>query len=68
MGSIVFAERFIPVSNIYLVLIQVPTGILSYFILSKLFHIESYSYLLDVLKNYVHEKPGILQKLSRNHK
>lgn len=68
MGSIVFAESFIPVSNLYLVLIQVPTGILSYFILSKLFHIESYSYLLDVLKNYVHEKPGILQKLSRNHK
>lgn len=30
MGSIVFAESFIPVSNIYLVLIQVPTGILFY--------------------------------------
>lgn len=66
MGIIVFAEGFIPVSNLLLVIIQVPSGVLSYFLLSKIFHVESYSYLLDVFMGYKKDKPGILQKIHKN--
>lgn len=56
MGIIVFAENFIPINDIIKLVIQIPTGICIYLGFSKLFKIESYSYIVDMMKKRVNER------------
>lgn len=53
MGACVYLVTFIPVSNIVTLLIQIPLGIIVYWLGSKLFRIESYNYIVNIINSYV---------------
>ena len=56
MGSLVYCINFISI-NIYFILItQILTGIILYVLLSKIFKLDSYLYLVDLFKQYINKK------------
>lgn len=56
MGLIVYSVLLLNLSNIVTLLIQIPLGVLIYVLGSKLLHIESYEYILTLLKSYIKKK------------
>lgn len=56
MGVIVYAVTFLKLSSIITLVIQIPVGVLVYWIGSKLFHLESYEYIVGMLKNFRNKK------------
>lgn len=56
MGGAVYAITFLQFNSILTLLIQIPVGILLYWGLSKLLHIESYEYIVGILKSFRKKK------------
>lgn len=56
MGAAVFCVTFLKLPDVITLLIQVPLGVVIYFGCSKLFHIDSFEYILGVAKNYLPKK------------
>lgn len=50
MGAIIFALNYLNISTSKLLVLQIIIGILSYILLSKLFKIESYNYLIKTIR------------------
>ena len=58
MGVSVYCVRFIGLADIFTLLIQIPTGVLIYWLLSKLLHIDSYEFLIDTVRGLLNKKGG----------
>ena len=58
MGILVYCVQFIGLDDIFTLLIQIPTGILIYWLLSKLLHIDSYEFLIDTVRGLFNKKGG----------
>ena len=56
MGGIVYCVNFLGLSDIITLLIQVPLGVAIYALGAKLFRMESFDYLLDVIKSIIGKK------------
>lgn len=56
MGIIVYFVSFLHLNSLITLLIQVPIGVIVYWLFSKLFHIESYEYIVGMLKNFRKKK------------
>lgn len=56
MGAIVYCVQFIELNDILTLLIQVPVGAIIYVVLSKLFHIDSFEYLVNTVKGLFHKQ------------
>lgn len=56
MGVCVFAVQFLKLTDILSLLIQIPLGICIYVFGSKLFHIDSYEYVIGILKGFAKRK------------
>ncbi len=56
MGAIVYAVTFLKLSSVITLVIQIPVGVVVYWVGSKLFHIESYEYIVGMLKNFRKKK------------
>ena len=56
MGAIVYGVSFLHLNDIITLLIQVPLGALIYIAGSKLFRIDSFEYILSILKNILKGK------------
>lgn len=52
MGGIVYCVQFIGLNDIFTLLIQVPVGVILYITGSKLFHIDSFEYILSTVKGF----------------
>ena len=59
MGGIVFCITLFGFSNISTLLIQIPLGVVIYFAGSKLFHIDSFEYILSIAKQYLPMKKEV---------
>ena len=60
MGVIVYCVQFIGLNDILTLLIQVPVGIIAYVVGSKIFHIDSFDYLMSTVKGFLHkQKKGV---------
>lgn len=55
MGAIVFGIQFIGLKSSLTLLIQIPLGILVYISGSKLFHIDSFEYIVNTVKGLFHK-------------
>ncbi len=53
MGSMVWCISLFHLPDVIQVLIQVPVGVAIYILLSKLFHIEAYEYLKNILRQRI---------------
>lgn len=53
MGCCIYPIKFIGQPDIVTLLIQVPLGAVIYIIGSKLFHLDSFEYLLNIVKPYI---------------
>jgi len=56
MGAVVYCVQFIGLRNWITLLIQVPVGVILYYLLSKLFHIDSFDYLVSTVKGLFGKK------------
>lgn len=56
MGAIVYSFQFIGLSSLITLLIQIPVGVLVYIALSKLFHIDSFNYIVSTVKGLFGKK------------
>lgn len=56
MGVIVYSIQFIGLNDILTLILQILAGITVYWSSSKLFHIDSYDYLLNVIKSVFNRK------------
>lgn len=56
MGGIVLGVTQFGLSDILTILIQIPLGVLIYIAGSKIFHIDSFEYILSVAKQYLPKK------------
>jgi len=56
MGAIVYCVTFLPIHEYLMLLIQIPLGALIYILGSKLFRLESFSYVLSTAKSYLRKK------------
>lgn len=56
MGMIVYFISFLHLNSLITLLIQIPIGVIVYWLFSKLFHIESYEYIVGMLKNFRKKK------------
>lgn len=52
MGMIIFPIRYIPIHTFWVLLIQIVVGIVVYFWISKLLHIDSAEYLKNLLSSF----------------
>ena len=55
MGVVVYCVQFIGLSDILTLLIQVPVGAIIYIACSKVFHIDSFEYLVNSVKGLLHK-------------
>ena len=55
MGTIVFCVSFVPIADWACLLIQVPLGLLIYIGLSKLFKVDSFTYVIDTIKTFTNK-------------
>lgn len=53
MGACVFPIQFIGLADIITLVIQIPLGALIFILLSKLFKMDSFNYLLGIIKPYI---------------
>ena len=51
MGVLVYFFNFLTIENWYKLMIQIPVGIVLYVFGSKIFKLESYEYIKEILKN-----------------
>lgn len=58
MGGIIYLINLIDMHYILMLAIQVPLGVIIYIICSKLMHIDSFEYLLDIVKSLLNRKKG----------
>ena len=58
MGLIVYAVQFLGLNDIVTLIIQVPLGAAVYIAGSKLFHLESFEYVLGMVKGYLNKRKG----------
>lgn len=65
MGLAVFCITFIGLSDIFTLLIQVLLGVIIYVVGAKIFKFESFTYLLNLLKN-IFKKPSKLVEENKN--
>ena len=56
MGIIVFGITFLDFSPVITLLIQIPLGMTVYIALSKIFHVDSFIYLLSIISQFVGKK------------
>ena len=56
MGIIVFCITFLGLSDIVTLLIQIPLGIVIYVAGSKILHIDSFDYIINIAKQYIPKK------------
>lgn len=56
MGTVVYCITFLKLNDILTLLIQIPLGAAIYIGGSVLFRIDSFSYMLEVLKSFMHKK------------
>lgn len=53
MGTVVFSVQFIGLSNILTLIMQIPLGVILYLIGSKMLHIDSFEYLINIAKGFL---------------
>ncbi len=53
MGAVVYVVGLFGLNDILTLAIQIPLGIAAYVGMSKAFHVESYTYVLDTVKSYL---------------
>ena len=58
MGGIIYLINLIDMHYIHMLAIQVPLGVIIYIICSTLMHIDSFEYLLDIVKSLLNRKKG----------
>lgn len=56
MGAIVYCVQFIGLSSLWTLIIQVPVGVMVYYLGSKIFHIDSFDYLVLTVKGLFGKK------------
>ena len=56
MGAVVYCVQFIGLRSWITLLIQVPVGVVLYYLLSKIFHIDSFEYLVSTVKGLFGKK------------
>lgn len=56
MGAAIYAVSFLHLSASLTLLIQIPLGVLVYWGGSKIFHVESYTYIIEMVKNFKKRK------------
>ena len=56
MGMIVYFISFMNLSNLITLLIQVPLGVVVYSVFAMLLHVESYEYLVEMIKSFMKKK------------
>ena len=56
MGAAIYAMSFLHLSASLTLLIQIPLGVLVYWSGSKIFHVESYTYIIEMVKNFKKRK------------
>lgn len=56
MGAAIYAVSFLRLSASLTLLIQIPLGVLVYWSGSKIFHVESYTYIIEMVKNFKKRK------------
>ena len=59
MGAVVYCVRFLGLNNIATLSIQVPLGAAIYILLSMLFHIDSFEYLITTVDHLLGRKKGV---------
>lgn len=50
MGAAVYIVQYLNIADIYTLLIQIPLGVILYIVLSKIFKIDSFEYVLKIIK------------------
>lgn len=60
MGAIVYCISFLHLSDIATLCIQVPLGAAIYFGASWLFKLESFEYVLEVIREFIHKRQNIV--------
>lgn len=53
MGAIVYSIQYIGMNDILTLVVQIVTGMVAYFLLSKLTHIDSFEYLVSMFKKFM---------------
>ena len=56
LGAAIYAVSFLHLSASLTLLIQIPLGVLVYWSGSKIFHVESYTYIIEMVKNFKKRK------------
>ncbi|WP_302160952.1 lipopolysaccharide biosynthesis protein [uncultured Ruminococcus sp.] len=56
MGAAIYAVSFLHLSTSLTLLIQIPLGVLVYWSGSKIFRVESYTYIIEMVKNFKKRK------------
>lgn len=56
MGLIVYSIYFLKLNDWLTLLIQIPLGVAVYYVGSRMFHLESYHYILNIIKSYFGKK------------
>lgn len=56
MGAAIYGVSFLHLSASLTLLIQIPLGVLVYWSGSKIFHVESYTYIIEMVKNFKKRK------------
>ena len=56
MGGMVFCVTLFGLSDILTLLIQIPLGVIIYIVGSKVFHIDSFEYIISIAKQYMPKK------------
>jgi O-antigen/teichoic acid export membrane protein len=56
MGAVIYLINLVAIHYLLMLAIQVPLGVIVYIICSKLMHIDSFDYLLDVIKSFLNRK------------
>ena len=53
MGAVVYLVPFLKMSDALTLCVQIPLGIIVYVSGSKLFHIDSYDYIISILRSFL---------------
>lgn len=59
MGGIVYCISLFGLSDIVTLLIQIPLGVIIYIVGSKIFHIDSFEYIISIVKQYLPKKKEV---------
>jgi hypothetical protein len=68
MGAIVYGIYLIGFGDIITLIIQIPVGIIVYIGLSKFFHVDSYGYVMSIVRNVICFKKNTLDYLRKGIK